>query len=300
MQARIIRPPGPARHRRMRSLVPYLFLLPALLINVCIVSGPVLGTLAISLTNWDGLHGARFVGLDNYGALLQDTHFTYALRNNFKWMLVFCTVPIALGLFTAVTLRGMRRGQMFFRTCLFLPYIVPTVVTAEIWSLIYNPFTGVDSVLGAHGLPTPSWLGDPSLSLFSIALVDEWRFWGFVMVILLSALHQADRSLEEAARIDGAGSLSVFWQIIVPQLRPTLVLIVFLSMIWSFTAFDYVYVMTRGGPGYSTELIATYMYKEAFQSDMPGYASAIALTMLLFAGMVVGGLALLRRRGWDV
>ena len=130
-------------------------------------------------------------------------------------------------------------------------------------------------------------------------LVDVWRYWAFVMVILLGALQQCDPGLEEAAKIDGANGWQNFWHVIVPQLVPTIVLIEALSMLWSFTAFDYVFVMTQGGPGYTTEVMSTYMYKQTFLFNEPGYASAMAVVMLAFGAVAMGVFVWSRRRGWD-
>jgi raffinose/stachyose/melibiose transport system permease protein len=144
------------------------------------------------------------------------------------------------------------------------------------------------------------WLGDTHIALISVALVDGWRYWGFLMVLFLAALHQTDKAQEEAATVEGAGKLQIFWHVILPQMRPTVMLILMLTMIWSFAAFDYVYVMTGGGPGNATELIATYMYKEAMQSQAPGYASTIALAMALFSFIIIAGFGILKKRGWDI
>jgi raffinose/stachyose/melibiose transport system permease protein len=289
----------PAARRHGRWLVGVAFVLPAVLLNILIVSGPAAFTAVFSLTSWDGIHTPRFVGLDNYRSLLSDSHFRYALENNLRWLAVYCTVPLGLGLAASMALRGLVHGRTFFRTVFFLPYVLPTVVTAEIWSLIYSPFDGIDTVLREVGLPAPSWLGDPHYALWSVMVVDVWRYWAFVMVILLGALQQCDPALEEAARIDGAGAWRVFRHVIVPQLVPTIVLVEALSMLWSFTAFDYVFVMTQGGPGYTTEVMSTYMYKETFLFNVPGYASAMAVVMLAFGAVAMGLFVWFRRRGWE-
>mgnify|MGYP000867407552 CR=1 FL=1 len=288
------------RHFR-KKMLPWLFLAPVIILNVLVVTGPTIGTLILSLTDWDGIRPPRFIGLANYAGLVRDPNFYAALINNFKWLALFCTVPIAFGLIVAVVVSRIKRGQMLYRTVYFLPYIVSTVVSAEIWNLIYNPFFGIDTILSKWGMAhPPMWLGDTHIALFSVALVDGWRYWGFLMVLFLAALHQTDKAQEEAATVEGAGKLQIFWHVILPQMRPTVMLILMLTMIWSFAAFDYVYVMTGGGPGNATELIATYMYKEAMQSQAPGYASTIALAMALFSFIIIAGFGILKKRGWDI
>jgi raffinose/stachyose/melibiose transport system permease protein len=295
----------PAKVRRKaglgKTLLPWLFLAPVLLLNLLVVTGPTVGTLALSLTDWDGIKSPSFIGFKNFVSLVHDPNFYAALANNFKWLGMFCTIPIIFGLIVAVVVTRIGRSQMAYRTVYFMPYIMSTVVTAQIWGLIYNPFFGINTLLTKWGILTPpNWLGDTKMALFSVALTDGWRYWGFLMVLFLAALHQVDKTLEEAAVVEGAGRLQIFWHVILPQLRPTITLILMLTMIWSFSAFDYVFVMTGGGPGNATELIATYMYKQALYSQAPGYASTIALAMAFFSLIIILGFGILRRRGWDI
>ncbi|MCM3339859.1 sugar ABC transporter permease [Paenibacillus sp. MER TA 81-3] len=293
--------PRPGNRRKRKALLPWLYVLPALLLTGFVIAIPTVGTLYISLTNWDGIRPPEFIGLQNFATLIQDVQFYKALKNNLIWLLLFCTIPVSFSLIVAVLLSRVRRGQMFYRVTFFLPYICSTVVTAKIWSWIYNPFFGINKVLEGWGFTNlPLWLGDPDKALFSVAFVDGWRYWGFLLILFLTGFHQTDRSLEEAAMIDGAGKIRIFWSVIIPQLRPTLLLIMMMTMIWSFAAFDYVYVMTGGGPGNATELIATYMYKEALQNQAPGYASSIALALALFSGIVIAVFGYLRKRGWEI
>jgi raffinose/stachyose/melibiose transport system permease protein len=284
-----------------KDMVPWLFLSPALSLILLVVAGPTVGTIVLSLTDWDGIQSPEFIGIENYQSLINDPNFYAALGNNFKWMALFCTVPITFALIIAYMVSRVKRGQMFYRSSFFLPQIVSTVVSAKIWAWIYNPFFGINKILTKWGLHNPPmWLGDPMIALYSVALVDGWRYWGFLMVLILTALHQTDKSLEEAAIVEGANKLQIFWYVVLPQLRPTLMLILMLTMIWSFAAFDYVFVMTNGGPGNATELISTYMYKEALQNQSPGYASSIALAMALLSGVVIAVFGILKKRGWEM
>ena len=297
----IIEIKGVKRRNWKKAAIPWLFLSPALLLIFLVVAGPTIGTLILSLTDWDGIQPPKFIGIENYQALLTDPNFFAALGNNFKWMAIFCTVPIVFALIIAYTVSKVKRGQMFYRSSFFLPQIVSTVVSAKIWAWIYNPFMGINTILTKWGIShVPMWLGDPAIALFSVALVDGWRYWGFLMVLFLTALHQTDKSLEEAALVEGANKFQIFWYVVIPQLRPTLMLILMLTMIWSFAAFDYVYVMTNGGPGNATELISTYMYKEALQNQAPGYASSIALAMDVLSGIIIAIFGILKKKGWEM
>jgi raffinose/stachyose/melibiose transport system permease protein len=274
---------------------------PTVLLLLFVVVGPTLGTLGLSFFKWDGLRPAIFVGFDNFAQLFTDPVFYQALINNMKWLLYFCTIPIVVGLFNAFMISRSGRLQIVYRTIYFLPYICSTVVTAMIWKWIYDPFFGLNPSLGAIGVKgLPNWLGDPGIALYSVALTDSWRYTGFLMVLFLTALTQTDRQLEEAALMDGAGRWRIFKSVILPQLRPTITLILMLTMIWSFAAFDYVYVMTNGGPGRATELLATYMYSATIKGQAAGYASTISFTMLFFSGIVMALYGLLKKRGWEV
>lgn len=284
-------------------MMPWLFVLPALSLITLVIAGPAVGTLLLSLTDWDGLTSPNFIGFENFKKLIEDRVFWSSLSNNAKWMLIFSTVPIITGLAIAIMVSKVKRGQRIYQTLFFLPNILSTVVTARIWLWIYDPFVGINTVFekwGWESLSSFDYLGTPDSALYFVIVTEIWRYWGFLMVLFLVALHQLDPTIEEAARIEGANRLQIVWHVTLPQLRPTLVLIIMLTMIWSFTSFDYVFLMTSGGPGHATELLATYMYKEALYNNAAGYASAIALIMGVFTLLIIAGFGLLRKKGWEV
>ena len=283
------------------SYLPWLFMLPAILLLVFVVAAPTLGTIGLAFFKWDGLGKPKFVGIVNFINLFKDPVFYKALANNFKWLIYFCTIPVIFGLVNALLITKTKKLQRVYRTLLFLPYVCSTIVTAMIWKWIYDPYFGLNPTLLNYGIMgLPNWLSDTKIALFSVALTDSWRYVGFLMVLFLTGLSQADKQLEEAAKIDGANGIQIFRYVIVPQLRPTLVLIIMLTMIWSFAAFDYVYVMTGGGPGRATELLATYMYSTTIQGQSAGYGSAISCTMLFFSIIIIAVFGLLKKKGWDV
>lgn len=285
---------------KKRKAIAWLMIIPALALNIFVVGGPVVGTLLMSLTNWDGIRPAKFIGIANFQKLMADTSFFGAVVNNLKWTLFFVTVPIIFALIMAMILSRVKRGQMLYRVLFFVPYIIMSVVIAKMWSLIFNPFSGIATILAKIGIEAPLFLGDPDIALYSVAVVDASRYWIFLMIMFLTAFFQLDKSLEEAATIDGANRVQNFLYVVIPQIRPTLVTIISLTFIWSFGAFDFVYLMTAGGPGNATELISTYMYRLAMSGRQPGYASAISLVMTLFSMGLLGIMALLRKRGWDI
>ncbi|WHY74535.1 carbohydrate ABC transporter permease [Fictibacillus enclensis] len=296
--------PAVAKNKKpwKKTLLPWLMLTPALLLLLLVVGGPIAGTLLLSFTNWDGIGSADFIGLQNFVQLIQDKRFYAAMFNNAKWMVFFLTVPVFIGLGIALLVSKVKFGQTFYRVMVFLPYIIATVVTAKIWLGIYNPYVGINVLLKNWGLESLalSWLGDGKIALLAVAVADGWHFFGFLVVLFLIALQQLDKSLEEAAKVEGANKIQIFWHVTLPQLRPTLALVYMLLIIWSFAAFDYVFVMTQGGPGDASELLATYMYKLAIYGQQPGYASAVALTMGIFSLLVILGFGSLKKKGWDV
>lgn len=260
--------------------VPYLFVLPAMLVHVVLVTGPALSTLVMSLYEWNGLGNPVFIGLRNFQDILQDKIVAIAVTNNLKWLAVFITVPIILAFVVAITIVRARRGQMFFRTVYFVPYVISAAVAGKIWSAYFNPYYGINSIFKAWGwteLAKTLWIGDPKIALFSVAFVDNWHWWGFVMVLFLSALQQIDTSLYEAARVDGASWWQELVHVSIPGIMPTIAFLLIMTVMWSFLTFDYVYVMTYGNPANQTEILATWIYKNAFVKYKAGYANALCV-----------------------
>jgi raffinose/stachyose/melibiose transport system permease protein len=259
------------------------FLFPALLINVLIILIPALLTVAMAFVTWDGVSDPTFAGLDNFRAIFADQVFFSALLNNLKWTAIFLTIPIIMGLVAASLLRIVRRGRTFFQIVYFLPAIIATVVTARVWQgMIYNPDTGLVGWLRIFGLHLDDPLAHPSTALFAVASVDLWHWWGFLTVIFFAALRQVDVSQIEAARLDGARYFQLMRYILLPAIRPTIGLMMIMTVIWSFLAFDFVYILTQGGPAFSSEVLSTLSYRYAFYNFTVGPAAAVALVISLF------------------
>lgn len=192
---------------------------------------------------------------------------------------------------------------MLFRALFFLPYVVAPVVNAEIWRHILNPVRGIGALL-ANNLGWEwariSFFANLDLVLWSIAGVDNWHWWGFVMALYLAAMQSIPSDLLDAAKVDGASGWQEFIHIILPGIRPTLVYTLVLTMMASFRIFDYVWILTEGGPAGRSEVLATYMYKTAFFKYNVGYGSAIGLAMTVIAGSFSLIFSVLRRLGWEV
>ncbi len=265
---------------KKRNMVPYFFILPAFLIHVCIVAIPSLSTFVMSLYDWNGLGNGKFIGLDNFIEIFQDPIVKKAIWHNIQWLLIFITIPLILGFTAAILISSLHRSQMLFRTIYFIPYVISAAVAGRIWMAYMNPYYGLNNFFAKIGLESLSkmqWLGNPKISLFSVAFVDNWHWWGFIMVLFLGALQQIDPTLYEAARVDGANRFQELWHVSIPGIRPTIAFVLIMTIMWSFLTFDYVYVMTKGGPAYSTEILATYIYGNAFVKYRAGYANALCV-----------------------
>lgn len=284
--------------RTRARLTAWLFIAPLLVVNLLVVAGPGLMSVYYSLTDWDGLDEAHFVGLANYAALFASPDFRGALLHNLLWTAFFLVVPMSMGLLGAFLLSRIRRGQMLFRLLFFVPYVIATVVSAAIWRQILSPTSGLGPALGFEDV---NLLGDGSLALGTVAFINNWQWWGFLVVIFLAAMQSIEPSLYEAARMDGAGSWREFWHITLPSIRPTFMFLSLMTVIWSFLVFDYIYILTQGGPAGATDVLSTVMYRAAFSEQQAGYASAIGVVLALISAVTVGGYLYLRRRlRWEI
>jgi raffinose/stachyose/melibiose transport system permease protein len=224
-----------------------------------------------------GFH-ANYVGLDNFRDILDDPVFATALGNNIKWLALFLTLPAAIGLLTAALLLRRRRTRTFYQVVFLMPYVLAPVVNAMVWlSIIYNPTGGVT---GALHIDSP--LSSVHGALYAAAAVDMWHYWGFLTVVYLGAMRQTPLEHVEAAVVDGAGSWQVFRHVYLPSIRPTLLLMGVMTVIFSFLAFDYVYLLTQGGPAHGSEVMGTYAYAFAFSSFQFGKAAAVGIIMSFF------------------
>jgi raffinose/stachyose/melibiose transport system permease protein len=277
--------------------------LPILLINVAVVLGPALAAIYYSMTDWSGVGAATFIGLDNFRQLFfHDPSFWHAFRNNVLWLVMFLTVPIAMALIAAGLLAPIRRGAIFFRMSLFLPYVLPSVVIAFVWRSLMNPDRGLGAQLKTWGIDglDKAFLGDPKTVLPAIGFVDNWHWWGFLMVLFLAAMQNIPADLYEAARLDGASRWQEFRDVTLPGIRPTLVFMIMMTSIWSFLTFDYIWILTQGGPAGSSEVLSVLVYKNAFQKFEAGYGAAVGLSMSALVGIVIGIFVVLRKRGWEI
>jgi raffinose/stachyose/melibiose transport system permease protein len=284
-------------------MMSWVFMIPLVIVNVLVILGPSVATIYYSFTEWSGIGPAEFVGLENYREILSDGDFYLAMWHNVLWTAIFLTVPISMGLLGAFLLSQITRFQLFFRIVYFIPYVVASVVNAALWQNILDPDRGIGSALASVGIPFldgVSFFGSERLALPAVAFVNNWAWWGFVVLLFLTALQSVDAQLYDAAKVDGAGRWQQFINVTIPGIRPTLVFVVLLTIINSLLVFDYVYIITRGGPAGASEVVGTLMYKEAFERFEAGYAAAMGLGLSFVSGLIVLVFIFLRRRGWEI
>ena len=245
---------------------------------------PMVVSLSWSFTDYNGLQAPNFIGLQNYINLFKDSIFLHALSNSTIFVLLGMSIGPTLGLLTAVLLNQAKRLQAFFRTAFFMPVMTSLVVVSTIWIMLYNRSGIFNAALQALGLHPVNWLSDPHWALFSIIIASVWQGFGFETVVFLAALQGIPRELYEAAIIDGGGPFQLLWYITLPSLRPVILFIFIYGIIGSYQVYDQVYVMTQGGPVYSTTSLVYYMVGK-FQNLQLGYASAVAY--ILFIILVV-------------
>ena len=281
-----------ARTHRKRHInwTPYLFLAVPLLLFLSWVIGPMIYSFYLSLTNWDGLSAPGFIGLRNYQRLFDDPTFYTALFNNLKWLISFITVPVVAGLALAMVLNSSIPGGRGIKAAFYSPYILAPVVVGLIFGWIYHPAGGLlNTALETVGLGflASGWLSDPALATWCIIAAAIWRQVGYVMTLYLAGLQGVDPSLIDASRVDGCTGWQTFRHVILPLLNPVTVVVVVISVIDSLRSFDLVFVMTRGGPGNASTVLANFMYIEAFNNYKMGYGAAIAVMLFLISAVFI-------------
>lgn len=271
------------RHR----FEPYLYLLPVVVISGLFIYYCIGFTAVTSLTDWDGMSRAfHFVGLKNYKNLFTDNVFFTTLKNNLVFFVGTVFVQAALGLIVAVLVNFRLPGSNLYKSFFFLPISMAPVIISSIFRIILDPNVGdLNTMLrsvGLDGLAKP-WLGDPKYALMAIIVVNIFQWMGFSMIIYFGGILSIPEDLYEAATIDGAGFWRTLFRITIPLLRQTTAMLIVLGIVGSLKTFDIVMLLTRGGPGHSTEFLNTYLYKNAIEEFHGGYAASIGVMILVIA-----------------
>ena len=265
------------------DLVGYLFISPWIIGFLVFTLFPFIASLIISLTNWQIVGDWEFVGTANYQKMLSgnDRLFTESLKVTFTYSLTRVPLIQILALALACLLNQPIKGRALFRTIFYLPAVTAGVATAYLWAYLFSSNGGIiNTVLGLVGIEGPNWLYSVEWSLPTLIILSCWNV-GTSMLIYLAALQAVPESLHEAAMIDGAGVLKRFWHVTVPMITPAIFFNLVLGVIGSFQGFTDAFIITQGGPGYSTLLYTLYLYRTAFNDLHMGYAAALAWILFL-------------------
>ncbi len=278
--------------RRKIDLAPYLFIIVPLALYLVWIIAPVIHTFYLSMTNWDGISpDAKFIGLQNFESLFDSlgkavpSAFEYSLVNNLKWLLVFISIPVAVGLGLAIILNRELWGDRLFKVGIFLPQVLSFAVVGLIWSWVYNPRAGIiNALLAGLGMTDlPGWLADKDLAIWAVIAAATWRQVGYIMILYIAGLKNIDPTLLDAGKVDGANRWQSFRHIIFPLLAPVTTIVVVISIIDSLRAFDLVQIMTRGGPANASSVLANLMYIQAFNNYKMGQGAATAVVLFLIS-----------------
>ncbi|BER92653.1 carbohydrate ABC transporter permease [Atrimonas thermophila] len=270
---------------KKKKWTPFFFVAPAVIILLLLVIFPLVYSLGVSFTNWNIVRGGKwkFVGLGNYAYIfLKDPYFRTSLRVTLLYVMSVVALETILGLIVAMLLNRPMRRIGLLRTALVLPTTMTPVVVGIIWRLLYNPELGtLNYFLELFGFQPLNWLGDPSTALPSVIVADVWEWTPFMALILLAGLQSLPHDPFEAALVDGASSFQIFRYVTFPLLLPTLIVAVLLRTMDAFKTFDLIFVLTKGGPGMSTEVLSYYTYRYGFKFFHIGRASAYSYVLLV-------------------
>jgi raffinose/stachyose/melibiose transport system permease protein len=278
--------------RTLRERGSYLlFLIPGALLLVVVILVPFVMNIGISFTKWQGVGDPTWIGLDNYTRLFADGTFWASFQHNLALVVAMAILPTAAGLVIAAALfdviakRFGPRAASVLRACIYLPQVLPVAIAGIVWSWILAPQGALNEFLGGVGLGSlaQNWLGDPDVALYSVMGVLLWIQVGYPVVIFMAGMQRVDPSLYEAAELDGASWWGRFWHVTVPQIRPEVFVVLLTCTIAALKVFGPIYVLTRGGPGGSTNVPSYFSFQNFFEKTQVGYGAAIAtvLTVLI-------------------
>ena len=268
------------------SPYPYWFVLPAAVIFVTLFLVPTVASLWFSLTRWD-LFSFEYIGLDNFRQFFKEPQLTHSLFNTLVYAVITSGTKSVLGLLLAVALTSGLWGQGFLRTVVFFPVLVSTIGVGITFATLMHPTKGMINVsLAALGIDGPGWLVDSTLAIYSVALIDLWKGIGLATVIYIAGLAAISPDYYEAARIDGATRMQQFWRVTVPLVRPATVTVVTLSLIGGLRSFDLIWATTKGGPGFSSDVLASVVYKQ-YQAGFYGLSTAGNVILFVMITVII-------------
>ena len=271
---------------KAKSSYPYWFYLPAALVYTVLFLVPTITSFYFSLTRWT-LFDMEFIGLENFVEFFEEPALVTGLKNTLIYGVVTSGLKVVLGLLLAVLLTSQVIARGYLRSVVFFPVLVSTIGVGFTFTALMDPEVGlINESLALIGIDGPSWLTDPSLALFSVALVDVWKGVGLATVIYIAGIVSIPREYFEAAQVDGAGAFKRFWHVILPLARPATATVIILSLIGGLRSFDLIWAMTRGGPGFTSDVIASVIYKQ-YQAGFYGLSTAGNVVLFVLVTAII-------------
>ena len=261
-----------------------IFLLPALVVFTVVVIVTVGASVWFSLLDCDGFGEASFIGLDNYKNILTDKIFLKSIRNSLVLLAANIGLQLPVAVFLALLISSGMRGEKIYRTIYFIPVIIMTAVTGQLWIKLYDPVNGlINQLLGVLGMETlqRNWLVDKKTVMMAVAIPGVWQWMGYHMLIVYSAVKSLPRDIYESAQIDGANKFRIAWNITLPNIIPMIKVSVTFMVVGSMKAFDLIYILTEGGPVHASEVPTITMYKTIFSKYRYGEGSAMAIVIVV-------------------
>jgi len=276
----------PQDSAKARSAYPNWFFIPAAIIYGVLFLFPTIASLFFSLTRWT-LFEAQFIGLDNFVQFFREPFLIKGLVNTLIYGVLTSGLKVVLGMMLALLLTSDIIGRGYLRAVVFFPVLVSTIGVGITFTVLMHPTQGIiNDTLGLFGIKGPGWLSDPNWALISVALVDVWKGVGLATVIYMAGVVSIPQDYFEAARIDGATSWQNFWAITLPLLRPATVTVVTLSLIGGLRSFDLIWAMTKGGPGFTSDVIASVIYKQ-YQAGFYGLSTAGNVVLFILVAIII-------------
>ncbi len=280
-----------------------VFLLPGLVFYLFAVFYPIIDSIRLSFVRWSGIGVQKYVGFENYIKMFSDSAFYQSFFNNIIYLLIVVVMQLGIGLLFAIILTYMKKHVSLVKTLYYVPCIITTVAVGQMFRSIYatNPEGLLNIVLGWFGLDSLkiSWLSNVKTVLACVSIPEGWRFTGMYMVIYYAALISIDNQVSEAAMLDGATDWQTLIKIKLPMIRPVIILSLTMCITGALRGFDIPFLLTNGGPGNTSELMSTYMYKQAFTASKFGYGSAIAVFIIIESILAVFILRMITKRNSD-
>ncbi|MFC8680323.1 carbohydrate ABC transporter permease [Microbacterium ureisolvens] len=279
-------PPPRDRRRSIKSMYPLWFYIPSGVLYVVLFAVPTFASFYFSLTRWS-LFDVEFIGFQNFVTFFTEPMLFQGLINTFIYGFVTSGLKVVLGLALALLLTGSILGRGYLRATIFFPVLVSTIGIGVTFKVLMDPFDGlINNALAVFGIQGPAWLTDPAWALFSVALVDVWKGVGIATLIYIAGIVAIPQEFFEAARVDGASAWQTFKNITLPLVQPATATVVLLSLIGGLRSFELIWAMTRGGPGFSSDVIASVIYKQ-YQAGFYGLSTAGNVVLFIVVTAIV-------------